>query len=286
MFRSNSASLGLVFPVCVALATGCTSTHEDLASDDHALTASGSSVPVVSKGSADGHLTVLDVAATTVQALLPPELELSPEQDLSPSGMHPVVVGMWRQSGVVGLAPGSPPPIHYQELAVLIPYVQLKSGVDCVEQRRGPFGYMPYLSLDNQQAIDIGVNFYGYAKHKGTLEAKDGSFVVKSEDGATAFANATFGSATAPSPEMSAPIATLERALQAPLLGKVPKGSFVWSNFDWQFPTATVSASSVDVGFTDASPILAGVQVQHSPSIPGLAMHLDWQLSAPVACGP
>lgn len=224
-------------------------------------------------GHARTTFTLIEVPASTAAALLPPELELAP-QTLTASGQHLLLLQRQVVTDVVGAADA---PIGYDEAIIGVPLVQLRGGRTC-HGASGPFTYWPILMLDNQRAVDIGRNHYGYNKYLADVTVDDTRFDVD-RNGAAVLRSTT----SAPEPLTLAGLlhaAVLTPALNTPVIGRYSDGTLVWSAVTMS-DIPSLSAVSVDAD-------VFGHKI-HSQSINdaplgSVQLDWDWTLSAPAVC--
>ena len=111
-------------------------------------------------GRLEAIVAITDLPAEAASALLPPGLELLP-QNLIPAGRHPLILLLGEHRGV-GLD-WLPFKLHYRELVIALPFVRPLGGPP------GPFCYLPLLLLDRRLPTWLGRWLYGFAKRRALI---------------------------------------------------------------------------------------------------------------------
>ena len=135
-------------------------------------------------GTCNGHLAFSNVDAAFLQTLLPPDIELAP-QNYAPLGMHPLLLmfnDTWLQSNTnlerIAKEFNIELKLHYNEFIVMLPYVQFK---DSKYNEGGPWCFLPVLYLDSLLAVLGGRIFWEFNKELARFDTLGGIFNVTSE---------------------------------------------------------------------------------------------------------
>jgi hypothetical protein len=186
-----------------------------------------------------------------VRRMLPAGLELG-EQNVTPSGTHPVILlfnDLFRAHMNI---PSLLPSLTYHEHTIGIPYSYVTRG-PVMRSSPGPYYYMPLLYLDNLTAILGGVSIWGFAKRLARFEAAEGRYTIQSNSNERRETELTYRATGA-----LAPVSEFEnfdpirRMHDQPLISAVPLGMgpfFVASDFvkDWTATTMRPLETSVEV---------------------------------------
>ena len=110
----------------------------------------------------DGDVIFLNMDRTIVEEALPPGLSLAPNT-VAPL-RHPVLVMLAHHASMRWILPGPgiPYPGDYQELILVVPFVQGKGGTQF-------HNYVVRMYLDDELAIAIGNMYYGYGKKRSDI---------------------------------------------------------------------------------------------------------------------
>jgi hypothetical protein len=151
----------------------------------------GPTAPVAYRTDFMDTVLVLSLDKSLVEGLLGPEQELAP-QKMTDADHNPVLLIHAQYPNMLDLTTANAQPLKYDEFAVYIPNVRVKSGYTCGGASSGSAAYMPVLYLNQQAPVDLGVKYYGFNKFLANVEASEDSFRVSSEDG-TLLYSAKFG---------------------------------------------------------------------------------------------
>jgi hypothetical protein len=135
-------------------------------------------------GSCEGRFAFLQAEANFLQALLPPDLELAPQQ-YTPAGYHPLLL-MFNKTQLhtndnleriakeynLGLN------LNYNEFIVMLPYVQFK---DNSYNQGAPYCFLPVLYLDSLLAVLGGRIFWEFNKELARFNTLGIEYSVVSE---------------------------------------------------------------------------------------------------------
>ena len=132
----------------------------------------------------DGAAIFSNMPQHSVADVLPNDLNLAPKK-VRAAEVHPTILVLGRHADLHYLIPGYPDPPRkttYQELMLLIPFVQFK-GSDKL------YTYVVRMYLDDFWAIQFGNIWYGYAKKRGARYERnvviEGEFEEVDEPGGT-----------------------------------------------------------------------------------------------------
>lgn len=234
--------------VAVALAAGCqalppplpTSTAPFIGPRDFSGTYTPRWIDATTGGEATyhGNIVFTNLARSIVQAALPAELKLA-GNTLSP-GMHPVIYLFGHPMNSRWIIAGTPilPGPNYQELMLLVPFVQSASGTKW-------HNYVVRMYLDDLTAIAIGNLFFAYAKEWGIAQ-ESGTEVTESSAGTPYFhadIQTTGPWTTSAQAETALPnYKAIQTILDMPVVGRTPSGKLICSYFELSYDNVTVAA--------------------------------------------
>jgi Acetoacetate decarboxylase (ADC) len=135
-------------------------------------------------GTVEGRFAFLQAEVQFLQALLPPDLELAPQQ-YTPAGYHPLLL-MFNKTQLhtndnleriakeynLGLN------LNYNEFIVMLPYVQFK---DASYNKDAPYCFLPVLYLDSLLAVLGGRVFWEFNKELARFTTDGVEYRVASE---------------------------------------------------------------------------------------------------------
>jgi hypothetical protein len=231
-------------------------------------------------GRLDAVALVLDLPADRVAALLPPGLELLP-QNVLPDTRHPLILLFGQQSGV---GPGSGSwGLSYLELALALPFVCPRGGPD------RPYCHLPILLLDRRLPTLLGRWLYGFAKRRAVCQrSAEGFAIARLKDGA-ALLSARYAP-TGPRAQAGklGEFARVRCLFEQPLINRGRGGRWRYARFDFALAQAAVQPIAAEVAFHRA--LLPGMPLGPAPvRLPGpggpAAFRLEtvWTLTR---CGP
>lgn len=234
--------------VFIALAlTGCAETFLSSAHFSGSFTPAPTVAPIFGgKSTYDGAVVFTNLDRSIVAAALPDDLQLAPNISDTP-GKHPVIFIISHHANMDFLIPGPDPPYPnaYEELILLIPFVQHEAGTKwhtLVER----------MYLNDLIAISTGNLYYGYAKQFGTFERQDSDLApvnFKVRKTGTPYFSAQLELkgpwVTGVSAETAfANFTRMQEIFTMPLIGRNagawPLLEYVCSYFQWDFSTAFV----------------------------------------------
>jgi hypothetical protein len=252
---------GIILPLCMVAMAACAPDVSEGGwpdwdgAEQAAQPLASAAPPIASEGEYLARLVFLAADSSWVESLLPPELELGP-QHLTPPHRHPV--GLLMQHYLDVHPPGNPSAsASWSELTLYVLETQLKTGVDCVEGKQGPFAYLPIMFVNSLQAIAIGNPLFGLNQHFADMAQSASAYDVVSLDPTTPL---EYAADIGPTEELTKKgrkrFNAIAEALSAPTLGRTPTGTIIWHKVNWGFPTADVrsiktlqiDASSPDLG--------------------------------------
>ena len=184
-----------------------------------------------------GNIVFTNLDRNVVQTIVPAGLKLA--SNTVGSTQHPVLFMYGHQqdtSWFVGgtLIPGGAP---YQELMLLVPFVQETSGTRW-------HTHVVRMYLDNWTAIWIGDTFFAYAKEWGT-SVESGTAVSEFSGGAQKFqANIVPNGAALTNAQAEATLpnyAAIKSILDMPVVGRRADGTLVCSYFELDFTSAMIT---------------------------------------------
>lgn len=234
-----------------------------------------------------GYVLFANLDRNIVAGVLPPELRLASKAS-APSTVHPVILlfgdqldTSWALEGVQQL-PGN----QYKELILLIPFVTALSGT-----KWHTFAARMYLNDD--AAIWLGNEFYGYAKESGTFNEVIDGVTVSAPSIAYFQANWTVLGPWRTSDQARVALPNyiaIEEIFEMPVVGMIGTNFFgdlpTCSYFEWIYDSAQVA--SVQSQFRFLEPFRAGMQpwVSLGPvsSVPDGAVairNVTWRLAWP-----
>lgn len=185
-----------------------------------------------------GNIVFTNLARSIVQAALPAELKLA-NNTLSP-GMHPVIYLFGHPMNsrwIIADTPILPGP-NYQELMLLVPFVQSASG-------KRWHNYVVRMYLDDLTAIAIGNLFFAYAKEWGTAQ-ESGTQVTEFSAGAAYFhadIQTTGPWRTSAQADTALPnFKAIKTILDMPVVGRTQEGNLICSYFELNFDGANVAS--------------------------------------------
>ncbi len=206
-----------------------------------------------------------NLSRSAVESILPADLKLADNISSHPLE-HPVIVLFGRQTELTwhffddGNVPAGEP---YNEMMLLIPFVQKKGGSDKWHN------YVVRMYLDWQWGVDAGNVNYGYRKEFANFEWQDFAtpppvYAVKVTQTATKFtADVRAKSAwmsDAAAMENLANFAALKTIFRMPVLGTWPPsmgGTYLCTYFEWDFADSQVRRS--DATYQFVSEFVAGM---------------------------
>ena len=212
-------------------------------------------------GRLEGVIAIADLAAAVAAALLPPGLELLP-QNSAPAGRHPLILlfGEHGRVGAAGLRYG----LRYREFVLALPCVRPRAGP------RGPFCHLPLLLLDRRLPVLLGRWLYGFAKRlAGIRWTANGFDIARRSDGAPLLEARCRPLALGPA---SAPVRGL---LEQPLIsGGGPRWRYARFDFGWaQARLQAVEAEiAIDPGLLTGLPV-GPIRVERA-----FRLETDWTL--------
>jgi hypothetical protein len=187
--------------------------------------------------------------------------------------------------------PGVPYPGDYQELILVVPFVQRKSGTQF-------HNYVVRMYLDDELAISIGNMYYGYAKKRGTIVRSPGTSPVRDFFASRRRCGLFAARCTSSGPwrdmvsaKTTLPnLADIQAILAMPIVGRwepSPYKPFVCSYWQWDYTKAEMqpiqSSQKFISRFTDEMP-QAWVNMGSVPSVTGGAVGirgLVWRMAFP-----
>jgi hypothetical protein len=220
---------------------------------------------------------VLPVAQATARAMLPPGLDLAP-QDFMSGERHPLVLILGEQSGVrPRLLPFG---ADYLETIVAVPFVELRA---CRTASRGPFCYCPRLLLDRRLPIVAGRLLYGYDKRRAVIRMTADSYRIADPARGEVLLDANFRTISAPSPPSVSAAAPL---FELPMISRTAHG-WRYSRADFGLDRAILEP--LELRLTIHRPFVSGLPVGEF-AIPGeddvstaFRIRTDWRLAGPWA---
>ncbi len=243
---------------------------------------------------------VISASIESARQVLPPELELAP-QDVSEPGTHPLVFMFGFQKDVRHVLFGWPAtipflePADYTEFVFAVPFVQLKPQFRKSGAYHGPFYYMPRLFLDASLPIALGY-LYGFHKQRRQISADRHDFEILNSDGHAPMLRAHFSDPSAPFASASDVPAfrSLQKLLSLPVIGKLSIGYYLCSRFTWNDGEegkaglqVAPAASTLEV----LTPFFPGAQALSSSSsglghetLGSFRMISNWRLRGPFGC--
>jgi hypothetical protein len=232
----------------------------------------------------DGNIVFTNLDRALVEAILPPELKLA-SNSTAPL-LHPVVYLYGHPHNTSWIVAGTPILVgpHYQELMLLIPFVQ--SGGSLWHT------YVVRMYLDDLNAIWIGNTFFAYGKEWGTSQ-ESGTMVTEFDQGGRAKFRTdlqitgpwqTSAQAATSLPNYSA----IQTILKIPVVGRRSSGELVCSYFELNDAAATVAALQSTHQFLDPFvPGMSGwVALGSLGNVPNGAVavrNMNWRIEQPPA---
>lgn len=226
-----------------------------------------------------------------VAELLPPggKLFLDPPLDLKPplKGQLPIIFLFCRQKHVrPGLIPFGG--MRYHEIIELIPFVQ-RDSADAPSG--GPFGYMPYLFLDEIAPVLIGVNLYGFNKRLARITSSGGSFELQCDLGEVSTNLSGEGLPGKVTSGQFSRLKMMRQLFENPFISLTTNGVFVYSHLDFCFDAATFQGVSGEVGLgapfdpMSSPPATFPVNSIVDEDFGAFRFQTNWTLSLPLTMG-
>jgi hypothetical protein len=220
-------------------------------------------IPAAYDGDSQTTVVVLSLDESTVQAMLPPELELA-EQTLTRPNRHPVFI-LHNQFSRLS-APGVPD-VAYDELAVYVPAVRLRNGIGCGEAplavNLDRTAFMPILHLNHPQPVQLGVDYYGFNKFLSPITADDSSFEVLDPATNLRIYRAEFGAERQLTRSGRRRMQRILDHWPNTLMGKLRSdGTMIWSGFQPDF--ANAEQRSIDATVELEIPLVGRVTLERS----------------------
>lgn len=135
-------------------------------------------------GKCDGHFALTTVPSAFAQSLLPPDLELAPQQ-YAPAGYHPIMLmfnNTWLHSNEdlerITKEYHLQLNLHYNEFIVMLPFAQFK---DPNHDQDGPYCFLPVLYLDSILAVLGGRIFWEFNKEMARFDIAGNQYNVMHE---------------------------------------------------------------------------------------------------------
>ena len=237
--------------------------------------------PFVSQASFNGYIAFTNWPRAEAGRLLPPDLELCANVSATPDA-HPVVFIFGDQTQGAMLFGGFTFSlgVHYQELAMAIPFVKHKHG-EYVHT------YMVRMYSGYTVATWNGNFHYGFSKETARLRWQGPMYIVTTEDDALllhAAAQAT-GKWSAGESCALASFAAMRTIFAQPVVGRKSNGAYVCSYFGWDFGEALVRPADVWVSID--APFVEGLTPRECYDVPSGTFQVRrmlWRLSWPSSC--
>jgi hypothetical protein len=233
----------------------------------------------------------LALPTETVRSMLPNGLELG-QQNLTPAGTHPVMMGFHDMFRLHTSFPSLLPSMSYHEHSVGVPYCYLSQGQIGLSAP-GPYFFMPIVMLDHFLATVGGLLFWGFAKRYERVSNANGSYEIVRMDGDPVL-RMDYASAGEAKPISEYPEFEIQRqALAQTVISTFPAGMgpyFVLSEFPKHWAAATLQpiTASLDV-FSDYVLGFAAGRYPTEGADPGIdtsqvgayELRAPWRLSSP-----
>jgi hypothetical protein len=227
-----------------------------------------------------------------VRDFLPAGMTLG-DQQVTPSGTHPVILFFHDMFRAQMSMPTLLPNMTYHEHSVGVPFTYISSG-SITPGNPGPYYFMPKLYLDNFWATIGGITFWGFPKEMASITVTAESYTVNSLAGQriTSLAWKKTKAGYRPIREV-ANFEPVRQMLSQPIISMVPLAMgpfFILSDFDKIWETATVrpleTSLEVDIEYV---PGYAGGRYPASGWSPGIhssvigsyELRALWRLSLP-----
>lgn len=233
----------------------------------------------------NGRFVFVNIDMNTVANVLPANLTLAPQKSMAPD-VHPVLLLFGHQTATKWVIGGSEIPIgnDYQELALLIPFVQRKDK---------PFwhNYVVRMYLNDGAARDIGNWFFGYAKKDATFSATATHETV-SASATPVYTTTMTPTGTWQSAETSGATnySDMKTILDMPILGVLGTGQFVCSYFEMDYSGASAEVRTINSRQQFLSPFTTGMALWPAlgelSNVADGAMEvktIEWRIASPPA---
>jgi hypothetical protein len=236
----------------------------------------------------------LAVPKARVEALLPPGLALGP-QNVTATGMHPVIASFNDLSRAQMSVPSLLPVLNYNEYTLGIPYTFVARG-GLNRNSPGPYYYMPKLFLNSTLAVLGGVAFWGFRKDPAFFHVEDDRFVIRTQSEQTLTSLSWKPSGAFATIDEYPNFEPVRRMLDQPLISQVPPLGgpiYVVSDFDKRWDVATLrplqTTLTIDEDFVPDCRSFATCTIGNGTTSPGIdrsplgsyELVAPWRLSMP-----